>query len=274
MKRFFAFFSVLLFILYGCKNPISESPKSDDNTLATIELSAGTISPNFQPNISNYSVTVPNSITEITIKGITASSKALVSSPISQANLTTGVSYTGSLTVTAESGNIKVYRFYISRNYLEPDISLVSTQITNTSQSYTLPSAFYTQKTQLQNRAASEIKSLQDLYNVGAITATTYSNEVAKTNAQLALGIKALETQYHETNIYGNTTINYKVTNTNPVSVSVLVYFKIVANDSSEFQDYATVLNIPSNGFLDKTFYMSTLGKKLQSISVTKISRY
>lgn len=156
----------------------------------------------------------------------------------------------------------------------DADISLVSAQITNTSQSYTLPTAFYTQKIQLQNQAASEINSWQDLYEVGAITASTYSQKVSEINTQLAIDIQELEDQYLETDIYGNTTINYKVTNTNPVSISVLVYFKIVANDSSEFQDYAIVLNIQPNSYISKVFYMTTSGKKVSSLTVSNIVKH
>ena len=253
---------------------INVSPKNNNNNLATIELSNGSISPVFSPNTTNYSITVPNNIMDITITGIAESPLAIVSGPLVKSGLVAGNSYSGSITVTAENGDLKVYQFTILRSEPEPDISLVTVQITNASQSYTLPLAFYTEKTQLEKRASSEIKSWQDLYNVGAITGSAYSQGVSEVNNQLAIDIQELENQYLETDIYGSTTINYKVINTNPVAISVRVYFKIIANDSSEYQEYASVLGIQPNSFIDTFFYMSTTGKKVKSLSVSNIVEY
>ncbi|OQA47749.1 MAG: Cadherin-like beta sandwich domain protein [Bacteroidetes bacterium ADurb.Bin302] len=253
---------------------INVNPKSNNNNLATVELSNGIISPVFSPDTTNYSITVPNNITDITITGIAESPLAVVSGPVVKSGLVVGNNYSGSITVNAENGDLKVYEFTISRCEPEPDISLVTVQITNASQSYTLPPAFYTEKTQLEKRASSEIKSWQDLYNVGAITGSAYSQGVSEVNNKLAIDIQELENQYLETNIYGSTTINYKVTNTNPVAISVRVFFKIIANDSSEYQEYASVLGIQPNSFLDTMFYMSTAGKKVKSLTVSNIVEY
>lgn len=117
----------------------------------------------------------------------------------------------------------------------DPDINSVSANITDTSQTYILPASFYSEKTTLQNAASSQIASWQDLYEVGAITATVYQQKVTEINAQLAIDIAALETTYLATDIYNNVNVSFTAQNDNNQAVSVIIYIKVITTDSSQF---------------------------------------
>jgi hypothetical protein len=109
-----------------------------------------------------------------------------------------------------------------------PEINNVSVSINNSSQTYTLPASFYSEKTTLQNTASSQIASWQDLYELGLITATVYQQKVTEINAQLAIDIASLETTYLATDIYNNVNISFNAQNNNHQVVSIIVYFKVV----------------------------------------------
>jgi len=152
-----------------------------------------------------------------------------------------------------------------------PDINNVSVNITDSSQTYTLPASFYSKKITLQNTANSQIASWQNLYKLGLITATEYEQKVTEINAQLANDIAALENTYLATDIYNNVNVSFTVQNDNVQAVSVIVYIKVITTDSSQFQNYKYVSNIPSGSFLSSTISIFTSGKKYQTVAVTNI---
>ena len=132
MKKCCGLISVLFVITFiGCNNPVSETDKSSNNNLATVELSSGTISPVFSPDTTNYSITVPSNITDITITGIAESPLAVVSGPVVKSGLVAGNSYSGSITVTAENGDIKAYRFTINVNPKSNNNNLATVELSN-----------------------------------------------------------------------------------------------------------------------------------------------
>ena len=59
---------------------IPEVPKSDDNSLASLKLSSGTLSPSFQYNVTNYTATVEYDVTEIRVSAERSSDKASIAS--------------------------------------------------------------------------------------------------------------------------------------------------------------------------------------------------
>jgi hypothetical protein len=91
--------------------------KNDNANLNGLIVSAGTLSPNFSTEWGNYTVTVPNNITSITVTAPSADPSAVVSYAPSQTvnNLPAGTPVTVMVTVKAESEAEKVYTVAITR---------------------------------------------------------------------------------------------------------------------------------------------------------------
>ena len=84
------------------------TPKSTDNTLSGITVSTGTLSPAFAAGTTDYTVTVPNDVTSITVTGTKNNSKATVTGPVTK-ELTVGENVI-TITCTAEDGTPKTYK--------------------------------------------------------------------------------------------------------------------------------------------------------------------
>ena len=95
-----------------------DSNKSSVNTLSSLSVSGQAISPKFDKNTLNYSVTVPNNVTNVTINATATDAKATVSGKGSK-NLSEG-SNKFSIVVTAENGSKKTYTINITRKELNP----------------------------------------------------------------------------------------------------------------------------------------------------------
>lgn len=91
----------------------TESTVSSDNTLSNLSVSGYTISPSFNKNNTNYSVSIPNEATEVIVKATTNDSKAKVEIT-GNTNLKVGVN-TVSVKVTAEDGSVKTYTIEVTR---------------------------------------------------------------------------------------------------------------------------------------------------------------
>ena len=91
---------------------VAPKPSSNAN-LASIKLSAGSLSPAFNPNTTNYNVTVKYSVEEITITGSIADGKSRIAGGGSMA-LKVG-NNESVITVTAEDGTKKSYIINVKR---------------------------------------------------------------------------------------------------------------------------------------------------------------
>ena len=87
-------------------------PLSGDNSLKAMSVSNATISPAFNPNVTNYTASVPFSVAKLEISATPADRAAVnVYSP----NLTPGGTTNVSVTVTAENGATKTYVIAVTR---------------------------------------------------------------------------------------------------------------------------------------------------------------
>ena len=89
------------------------TPKSTDNTLSGITVSSGTLSPAFAAGTTEYTVTVPNEVTSITVTGTKNNSKATVTGPVTK-ELSVGENVI-TITCTAEDGTPKTYKVTVTR---------------------------------------------------------------------------------------------------------------------------------------------------------------
>ena len=88
------------------------APLSSNARLSSLSCSSGTLSPAFSADTTSYSVTVPYSVTSLSLSYTTENSGAKVS--VSGNSLGVG-SNTVTLTVTAENGNTKTYTIRATR---------------------------------------------------------------------------------------------------------------------------------------------------------------
>ncbi len=90
--------------------------KSSDNTLKSIKISAGTLSPSFSPNVTEYKVTVPYSVDYFSIDGVKNHSGASISYSTGDRGPEIKVGTTvRTITVTAENGSVKKYNISVTR---------------------------------------------------------------------------------------------------------------------------------------------------------------
>ena len=86
---------------------------SDDATLSSLSVNGYSLSPSFNANETNYTVTVPNSVTTRTISATATESHATVSGTGSK-SLNVG-NNVFNIEVTSEAGNTKIYTVTITR---------------------------------------------------------------------------------------------------------------------------------------------------------------
>lgn len=87
---------------------------SKDNTLKSLQIAPGTLSPSFNPNTTSYSVTVANSTQKVTVSANPNHSAAKVTSLSGADNLKVG-SNNVNVVVTAEDGSTKTYTIRVTR---------------------------------------------------------------------------------------------------------------------------------------------------------------
>lgn len=85
---------------------------SSDNTLKSLQISPGTLSPAFSPDRTTYNATVDADVTELVVSAAANDSAAKIS--ISGRGMDPG-SNTTTITVTAEDGSVKKYIIYTTR---------------------------------------------------------------------------------------------------------------------------------------------------------------
>ena len=94
---------------------VPAAPESNDATLATLTVSAGTLSPAFDAGTTSYTVSVANSVSEITIGATAAHAAATIAAGATGAkNLNVGDN-PFDIVVTAEDGTPKTYTIIVTR---------------------------------------------------------------------------------------------------------------------------------------------------------------
>lgn len=89
-------------------------PKSDVNTLSSLTVSNGTLSPAFKPDIATYTMSVPFSVTKLTLKYEKTDSKSKIK--VTNPELVAGETTKVTIKVTAESGKSKTYTISVKRD--------------------------------------------------------------------------------------------------------------------------------------------------------------
>lgn len=97
----------------------SETPtpsKSDDNSLASLKLSSGTLSPSFEYNVTNYTATVGYDVTKVVVSATPSNEKAVIESVTSDGNVNLEVGEnTIQVVVRAENGVKATYTVVVTR---------------------------------------------------------------------------------------------------------------------------------------------------------------
>lgn len=88
---------------------------SADNSLASIKLSSGTLSPAFQYNVTNYTATVDYSVTKLDVDAVCSNKSATIESMTGNDNLQVGEN-TISIVVKAGNGAKATYRIKVTRS--------------------------------------------------------------------------------------------------------------------------------------------------------------
>ena len=96
----------------GSVNVKAPASYSSDNTLKSLQISPGTLSPAFSPDRTTYNATVDADVTELVVSAAANDSAAKIS--ISGRRMDPG-SNTTTITVTAEDGSVKKYIIYTTR---------------------------------------------------------------------------------------------------------------------------------------------------------------
>ena len=100
----------------------SKDPKSTDNYLKDLIVNDGELKPNFNSNTSNYSITVPNEVTNLDLEAIASSDKAKVKITGNE-NFKVGLNIV-TIEVTAEDGSLRVYTINVTRSDKNSDNKL------------------------------------------------------------------------------------------------------------------------------------------------------
>ena len=93
----------------------SNGTLSGDNSLSSLKLSAGTLSPAFKGSVTNYTATVGSDVNDITVTPVTSNSKAKVESITGNTGLKTGENVI-SITVKAENGTPATYKITVTKS--------------------------------------------------------------------------------------------------------------------------------------------------------------
>ena len=95
-----------------------EASYSKNNNLSSLKISQGTLSPEFNKNTLEYSATVENNVTKITVSGSKEDSKSYVDG-LKEYELEEGTNKI-SIKVTAQNGSAKTYVINVTRKELDP----------------------------------------------------------------------------------------------------------------------------------------------------------
>lgn len=88
--------------------------QSGDNSLSSLKISPGTLSPTFQYNTTSYTATVASDVTEVSVDAKPSNAKATIESITGNTNLKEG-SNTISIVVKAENGAKATYKIVVTK---------------------------------------------------------------------------------------------------------------------------------------------------------------
>lgn len=108
---------------YTAQYTSTKIPKSSDNTLKKLSVNNATISPAFDPAVTNYTARVPFAVSKLDLAVAANNSKAKVST--SNPVLVAGGKTKVVITVTAEDGTFKTYNIDVTRE-ADPNYTLSS----------------------------------------------------------------------------------------------------------------------------------------------------
>lgn len=115
------------------KISITNPTKSDDNNLKSLKVGAGTLTPAFSPNVTEYSVTVPYSVDYFNIDAVKNHSGATLSYSTGDRGPAIKVGKTvRTVTVTAENGSVKKYNVTVTRLAQDETSSNTSSETVST----------------------------------------------------------------------------------------------------------------------------------------------
>ena len=93
-----------------------EAPKSADNSLSSLKLSSGTLSPSFKYNVTNYTATVGYNVTSVVVSATPSNAKATIESVTGNGNVNLEVGEnTIQVVVQAENGVKATYTIVVTR---------------------------------------------------------------------------------------------------------------------------------------------------------------
>lgn len=87
---------------------------SGDNSLSSLSLSTGTLSPSFKGSVTSYTASVGSDVSDIDVTAVTSNSKAKVESVTGNKGLSEGENVIA-VTVVAENGTKAVYRITVTK---------------------------------------------------------------------------------------------------------------------------------------------------------------
>lgn len=93
-----------------------DAPKSADNSLASLKLSSGTLSPSFRYNVTNYTATVGYDVTSVVVSATPSNGNAVIESVTGNGNVNLQVGEnTIQIVVKAENGVKATYTIVVTR---------------------------------------------------------------------------------------------------------------------------------------------------------------
>lgn len=114
-----------------------EEPKSSDNSLSSLKLSAGTLSPGFAYNVTNYTATVGYNVTNVVVSAVPSNGNATIDSVTGNGNVNLEVGEnTIQIIVKAENGLKATYTIVVTRL---PEGDVQSDSSENESESQDVP---------------------------------------------------------------------------------------------------------------------------------------
>lgn len=128
-------------------NATIAAPLSDNCELAQLAIDGVSLAPGFSPSVTNYTASVPFTVSSVSVNAVAAHEGAKVS--VKNTQLTAGATTAVQITVTAEKGNTKTYTVSVTRaqdpNYVpSSNANLVKLGV----EGYTLSPAFSPEVTQ------------------------------------------------------------------------------------------------------------------------------
>uniref|UniRef100_UPI004055B9FE cadherin-like beta sandwich domain-containing protein n=1 Tax=Agathobacter sp. TaxID=2021311 RepID=UPI004055B9FE len=98
----------------------AETPKSGDNSLSSLKLSAGTLSPSFKYNVTKYTASVDYDVTKVVVSAKASNAKATIESVTGNGNVSLKVGEnTIQIVVKAENGVKATYTIVVTRKAQE-----------------------------------------------------------------------------------------------------------------------------------------------------------